>query len=68
MYLPQLIWTSVLFLQTALERIRDTIKLDSLPWTETLAVTYDQVIDIDVDDDLTRELSLCVSLQTQSSI
>ncbi|KIM29997.1 hypothetical protein M408DRAFT_328429, partial [Serendipita vermifera MAFF 305830] len=41
----------------ALERIRDTIKLDSLPWTETLAVTYDETIDVDVNDDLKRELA-----------
>ncbi|CCL98529.1 uncharacterized protein FIBRA_00528 [Fibroporia radiculosa] len=42
----------------ALERIRDTIKLDpSLPWTETLSVTYPAVIEVDVDDDLNRELA-----------
>ncbi|OSX59721.1 hypothetical protein POSPLADRAFT_1183396 [Postia placenta MAD-698-R-SB12] len=42
----------------ALERIRDTIKLDSsLPWTETLAVSYPETIDVGVDDDLNRELA-----------
>ncbi|OBZ69028.1 putative rRNA-processing protein ebp2 [Grifola frondosa] len=42
----------------ALERIRDTIKLDpALAWTETLAVTYPETIDVDVDDDLNRELA-----------
>ncbi|KAL5482909.1 EBP2_2 [Sanghuangporus weigelae] len=42
----------------SLERIRDTIKLDpSLPWTETLAVTYPETINVDVDDDLNRELA-----------
>ena len=45
-----------------MERIRDTIKLDpSMPWTETLVVTYPQTIEVDVDDDLNRELALCVS-------
>ncbi|KAG6818737.1 hypothetical protein H0H93_002266 [Arthromyces matolae] len=44
--------------EAALERIRETIKLDpSLPWTETLSVTYPQTIDVDVDDDLNRELA-----------
>jgi len=42
----------------ALERIRDTIKLDpSLPWTETLVISYPESIDVDVDDDLNRELA-----------
>ncbi|KZT09198.1 eukaryotic rRNA processing [Laetiporus sulphureus 93-53] len=42
----------------ALERIRETIKLDqSLPWTETLVVSYPETIDVDVDDDLNRELA-----------
>ncbi|KAI0248600.1 eukaryotic rRNA processing protein EBP2-domain-containing protein [Lactifluus subvellereus] len=42
----------------ALERIRDTIKLDpSLPWTETLAVSFPETIDVDVNDDLNRELA-----------
>ncbi|KIM89209.1 hypothetical protein PILCRDRAFT_813133 [Piloderma croceum F 1598] len=50
-------WTRMLFL-VALERIRDTIQLDpSLPWTETLAVSYSETIDADVDDDLKRELA-----------
>ncbi|TDL17732.1 eukaryotic rRNA processing [Rickenella mellea] len=44
--------------KVALERIRETIKLDSaLPWTETLAVTYRSTIDVDVEDDLSRELA-----------
>ncbi|CAG7853074.1 SubName: Full=Related to EBP2-required for pre-rRNA processing and ribosomal subunit assembly {ECO:0000313/EMBL:CCA70824.1} [Serendipita indica DSM 11827] len=42
----------------ALTRIRENIQLDpSFPWTETLAVTYDQAIDVDVNDDLQRELA-----------
>ncbi|TFK52689.1 Ebp2-domain-containing protein [Heliocybe sulcata] len=42
----------------ALERIRDTIKLDpSLSWTETLSISYPEKIEVDVDDDLNRELS-----------
>ncbi|EPQ54682.1 Ebp2-domain-containing protein [Gloeophyllum trabeum ATCC 11539] len=42
----------------ALERIRDTIKLDpSLPWTETLSISYPDKIEVDVDDDLNRELA-----------
>ncbi|KAI0304318.1 eukaryotic rRNA processing [Multifurca ochricompacta] len=42
----------------ALERIRDTIKLDpSLPWTETLTVSYLEKIDVEVNDDLNRELA-----------
>ncbi|EGN94021.1 hypothetical protein SERLA73DRAFT_189171 [Serpula lacrymans var. lacrymans S7.3] len=42
----------------ALERIRNLIQLDpSLPWTETLAVTYPESIDVDVNDDLNRELA-----------
>jgi rRNA-processing protein EBP2 len=45
--------------QIALERIRDTIKLDpSLPWTETLTVSFPETIDVDLDDDLNRELAL----------
>ncbi|KII86944.1 hypothetical protein PLICRDRAFT_114220 [Plicaturopsis crispa FD-325 SS-3] len=44
--------------KVALERIRDTIQLDpSLPWTETLVLSYPQTIDIDVNDDLNRELA-----------
>jgi len=47
--------------QLALERIRDTIQLDpSLPWTETLTVSYPETIDANVDDDLKRELALYV--------
>ncbi|RPD62599.1 eukaryotic rRNA processing [Lentinus tigrinus ALCF2SS1-7] len=42
----------------ALERIRSTIALDpSLPWTETLTVSYPEAIDVDIDDDLNRELA-----------
>ncbi|KAI8978710.1 eukaryotic rRNA processing protein EBP2-domain-containing protein, partial [Trametes punicea] len=42
----------------ALERIRSTIALDpSLPWTETLTVTYPESINVDVEDDLNRELA-----------
>lgn len=45
-----------------MERIRETIQLDpSMPWTETLVVTYPETIDVDVDDDLNRELALYVS-------
>ncbi|KAL5524796.1 EBP2 [Sanghuangporus sanghuang] len=44
--------------KVALEQIRDTIKLDpSLPWTETLTVTYPETINVDVNDDLNRELA-----------
>ena len=32
----------------------------SIPWTETLVVTYPETIEVDVDDDLNRELALCV--------
>ncbi|KJA23240.1 hypothetical protein HYPSUDRAFT_66455 [Hypholoma sublateritium FD-334 SS-4] len=42
----------------ALDQIRESIKLDpSLPWTETLVLSYPQTIDVDVDDDLNRELA-----------
>jgi len=42
----------------ALRRIRETIQLDpSLPWTETLVVSYPETIDVDVNDDLNRELA-----------
>ncbi|KAI9465387.1 eukaryotic rRNA processing [Lactarius psammicola] len=42
----------------ALERISDTIKLDPLlPWTETLTVSFPETIDVDVNDDLNRELA-----------
>lgn len=44
-----------------MERIRETIQLDpSMPWTETLTVTYPESIEVDVDDDLNRELALYV--------
>lgn len=49
--------------QVALERIRQTIKLDAaLPWTETLAMSYPKSIEVDVNDDLQRELALLVIL------
>ncbi|KAI9568511.1 eukaryotic rRNA processing, partial [Boletus coccyginus] len=39
-------------------RIRETIQLDrSLPWTETLVVPFPETIDVDVNDDLNRELA-----------
>ncbi|TFK42423.1 eukaryotic rRNA processing protein EBP2-domain-containing protein [Crucibulum laeve] len=42
----------------ALERIRETIQLDpSLPWTETLVLSYPETINVSVDDDLNRELA-----------
>ncbi|KAI6123820.1 eukaryotic rRNA processing [Pisolithus croceorrhizus] len=42
----------------ALRRIRETIQLDpSLPWTETLVVTYPETIEVDINDDLSRELA-----------
>ncbi|KAH0826173.1 eukaryotic rRNA processing [Lanmaoa asiatica] len=42
----------------ALRRIHETIQLDpSLPWTETLVVPFPETIDVDVDDDLNRELA-----------
>lgn len=45
-------------LKDAMERIRDSIKLDpGLPWTETLAIAYPSVHDVDVSNDLERELS-----------
>lgn len=45
--------------QIALARIRDTIKLDpKMPWTETLVVSYPETIDVDVNDDLNRELAM----------
>ncbi|KAH9989715.1 eukaryotic rRNA processing protein EBP2-domain-containing protein [Russula compacta] len=44
--------------EIALQRIRDAIKLDSsLPWTETLTVSFPESIDVDVNDDLNRELA-----------
>ena len=43
----------------ALRRIRESIQLDpSLPWTETLVVPFPETIQVDVDDDLNRELAL----------
>ncbi|KAH9969727.1 eukaryotic rRNA processing protein EBP2-domain-containing protein [Russula dissimulans] len=44
--------------KVALERIRDGIQLDpSLAWTETLTVSFPERVDVDVDDDLNRELA-----------
>ncbi|KAF8628652.1 hypothetical protein AX15_003784 [Amanita polypyramis BW_CC] len=44
--------------KAALERIRQSIELPpSLPWTETLTMTYPKKIEVDVDDDLNRELA-----------
>ncbi|KAH9851738.1 eukaryotic rRNA processing protein EBP2-domain-containing protein [Lenzites betulinus] len=44
--------------KVAMERIRNSIALGpSLPWTETLAVTYPESINVDVEDDLNRELA-----------
>ena len=41
-----------------MERIRDSIKLDpSFPWTETLTTTYPSLHNVDVSNDLDRELS-----------
>ena len=59
LYIQHTLKLSTLFSQIALERIRETIQLDpSFPWTETLSVTYPETIDVDVDDDLNRELAL----------
>jgi hypothetical protein len=45
--------------QVALEQILESIKLDpSRPWTETLVLSYPHTIDVDVDDDLNREVAL----------
>ncbi|KAK0189131.1 eukaryotic rRNA processing protein EBP2-domain-containing protein [Armillaria mellea] len=42
----------------ALVRIRESIQLDtSLPWTETLVLSYPETIDVDVNDDLNREVA-----------
>ncbi|KAK0203015.1 eukaryotic rRNA processing protein EBP2-domain-containing protein [Desarmillaria ectypa] len=44
--------------QAALARIRESIQLDtSLPWTETLVLSYPETIDVDVNDDLNREVA-----------
>ncbi|KAF9262992.1 eukaryotic rRNA processing [Marasmius fiardii PR-910] len=44
--------------EIALLRIRETIQLDpSLSWTETLVLSYPQKIEVDVNDDLNRELA-----------
>ncbi|KAH7876078.1 eukaryotic rRNA processing protein EBP2-domain-containing protein [Lentinula edodes] len=44
--------------EIALARIRESLQLDpSIPWTETLAVSYPHTIDVDVNDDLNRELA-----------
>ncbi|KAL4259133.1 EBP2 family protein [Pleurotus pulmonarius] len=42
----------------AMQRIRETIQLDTkMPWTETLVLNYPETIDVDVSDDLNRELA-----------
>ncbi|KAK0238622.1 eukaryotic rRNA processing protein EBP2-domain-containing protein [Armillaria nabsnona] len=42
----------------ALARIRESIQLDtSLPWTETLVLSYPETIEVDVNDDLNREVA-----------
>ncbi|KAJ2934764.1 hypothetical protein H1R20_g2353, partial [Candolleomyces eurysporus] len=57
-YLLLMARLTVEFCKVALERIRETIALDpSLPWTETLAVTYPHTIEVDVTDDLNREVA-----------
>jgi len=44
--------------KAGLERIRESIQLDpSFPWTETLVLSYPETIDVDVNDDLNRELA-----------
>ncbi|KAK1231239.1 rRNA-processing protein EBP2 [Marasmius sp. AFHP31] len=44
--------------EVALSRIRENIQLDpSIPWTETLVLSYPEKIDVDVNDDLNRELA-----------
>lgn len=44
-----------------MRRIRESIQLGpSMPWTETLVLNYPESIDVDVDDDLNRELALYV--------
>jgi len=44
-----------------MDQIRESIQLDpSLPWTETLVLSYPHTIDVDVNDDLKRELALYV--------
>lgn len=54
-------FTDALCGQIAMDRILDTIKLDpKMSWTETLSVTYPETIDVDVEDDLSRELALYV--------
>lgn len=41
-----------------MERIRESIQLPpTLPWTETLSTTYPSTHDVDVSNDLDRELS-----------
>jgi len=44
--------------QLALKKIRESIQLDSsFPWTETLVLSYPETIDVDVNDDLNREIA-----------
>ncbi|KAK0434612.1 eukaryotic rRNA processing protein EBP2-domain-containing protein [Armillaria borealis] len=46
----------------ALARIHESIQLDtSLPWTETLVLSYPETIDVDVNDDLNREVALTLA-------
>lgn len=54
-YLPVRLLT---LFQHALDSILRSIELDqSLPWTETLITTYPQIHEVDVSNDLERELS-----------
>ncbi|KAF4617620.1 hypothetical protein D9613_006214 [Agrocybe pediades] len=42
----------------AMDQIRESIQLDpSLPWTETLVLSYPHKIEVDVNDDLKREVA-----------
>ncbi|KAL0575384.1 rRNA-processing protein EBP2 [Marasmius crinis-equi] len=44
--------------EAALLRIRENIQLDpTIPWTETLVLSYPEKVDVDVNDDLNRELA-----------
>ncbi|KAF9054851.1 eukaryotic rRNA processing protein EBP2-domain-containing protein [Panaeolus papilionaceus] len=41
-----------------LEQIRESFRLDpDMPWTETLSLSYPHAIEVDVNDDLNRELA-----------